>query len=269
MLWHDPDQSGHRQGLLIDFDYASKISHQADGDYSLGHRTVSHPCQVSTLHGINNPPVMQGTGPFMAYEVLFSADNQHIKQKPAHDLESMFYVLLFICTCFMGPDRRKRTVEEFQQLSSMPILRWFERHKRYRELADLKFSHLSTFSQHFKSKITPYFLDLWPLLEGLWDILFPPPPGMSSDAPRSLVACCGTHDKLLEAFRTSYKSLPEADAHEAPGAAPSAAPDAHNDLSPFSVLPWVVRSRKRSGENTPPSPTGSASKRIHPMVPTS
>jgi len=34
----------------------------------------------------------------MSIEVLHHAGDKQIKQKPTHDLESIFYVLLYICT---------------------------------------------------------------------------------------------------------------------------------------------------------------------------
>jgi hypothetical protein len=94
----------------------------------------------------------------------------------------------------------------------MPIELWFKYVSRFKDLADIKFSHLDNFEQRFQAKIAPYFKDLWPLLVKFWNVLFPAPPGSGPDRSwASLMNCLATHDKVLKVFRESYASLPEPD----------------------------------------------------------
>ena len=45
----------------------------------------------------------QGTPPFMAIEALLAGKNDDFAHLPHHDLESILYVILFICTFTLGP----------------------------------------------------------------------------------------------------------------------------------------------------------------------
>ena len=52
----------------------------------------------------------------MSIEVLHNAGNKEIKQRPTHDLESIFYVLLYICTLYKGPDDLKRSAADLEEM---------------------------------------------------------------------------------------------------------------------------------------------------------
>jgi len=76
---------GTLRGLLIDYDYAVSIE-RASSTESVGERT--------------------GTLPFMAIGRL--KEKPDFPHKYFHDLESMFYVLCWICTLYDGPRFKKR-----------------------------------------------------------------------------------------------------------------------------------------------------------------
>ncbi|KAJ7628509.1 hypothetical protein FB45DRAFT_1059256 [Roridomyces roridus] len=75
--------SAPRRGIIIDFDYALIMDPNASTHkVAIGHRT--------------------GTLPFMAIDVLIHGGKLP-KHEPRHDLESMLYVLIWICLHYAGP----------------------------------------------------------------------------------------------------------------------------------------------------------------------
>jgi hypothetical protein len=138
----------------------------------------------------------------MSIEVLYSAENGDIRQKPCHDLESIFYVILYICTFFDGPG-----VKGYREVESIPMKFWFEGDMTFHAMGDMKFGQISHFEERFVSNIQPYFKDLISCLRAIFNGLFPP----SSDGHRNLGKCVGTHDDMIAALRTAYDSLPGSD----------------------------------------------------------
>jgi len=152
---------------------------------------------------------MQGTGPFMAIEVLDTAGKSQIKQTPAHDLESVFYVLLYICLLFKGPGNMTRTKEDLQEYPSMAINTWFDLYPRFRDLADVKRGQLASFERRFLNKFAPYFHNLRTCVVALWDVIFPPVHVIPGQEPlRDVMSCSATHTKVLEILRDTYNKLP-------------------------------------------------------------
>ncbi|KAH8109272.1 hypothetical protein DFH11DRAFT_1881375 [Phellopilus nigrolimitatus] len=93
-----------RKAFLIDFDYAIDLLEQML-DHAKGNRT--------------------GTLPFMAIEVLQSHKNGKPKHAHAyyHDLESVFYVLCWLCTVLEGPYNKERDSDNFD-FESSEITKW-------------------------------------------------------------------------------------------------------------------------------------------------
>jgi hypothetical protein len=213
LLWHDPDVNrNHRRGLLIDYDYAEELD--INGDFSLGTRTVSFTITCTSVVTQPTNVKIQGTGPFMSIEVLHNAGDKQIKQKPSHDLESIFYVLLYICTFFKGPDGMRRNHVDLEEMSSVAINDWFVMHKRFRDLADKKKGQLSQFETRFLNRFPSYFRDLRTCMNDLWNVLFPTPIGVADNLIRDLSSCVATHDGMLEVLRIAYDQLPGEDVVE-------------------------------------------------------
>ena len=154
----------------------------------------------------------------MSIEVLHHAGDKQIKQKPAHNLESVFYVLLYICTLYKGPDDLKRSAADLEEMSSVAINDWFVMQKRFRDLADKKKGQLSQFETCFLRRFPPYFYDLHICLSHLWDVLFPSPTGEADDPKRDLSLCVATHEGMLEVLHVIYtdKDVVTADPASAP-----------------------------------------------------
>jgi hypothetical protein len=190
----------------------------------------------------------------MAIEVLNHAGNAQIKQKPTHDLESIFYVLLYICTLYKGPDATKRSLQDLDEMSSVPINGWFVMHKRFRDLADKKKGQLSQFETRFLRRFPPYFDDLRTCMSRLWDVLFPSPTGEADDPKRDLLSCAGTHEGMSEVLHAIYNQLPYEDAVETDPASSEAKAKKRTADDDGEVR----RTKQHTTQDASPQPGGSA-----------
>ena len=127
-----------RKGLLIDVDYAIFYDPSETRTVHKGHRT--------------------GTIPFMAREIL--RDGAKAKHRPTHDLESVFYVLLWICSNYSRPNN---AIRNNPRQKHRPILSWVNTRASLEEISDTKAGHISSDAQ-FTTRIldyfAPYFEDL-------------------------------------------------------------------------------------------------------------
>jgi hypothetical protein len=122
--------------------------------------------------------------------------------QPHHDLESILYVILYICTYFKGPGVM-RTATDFPELRSVPLERCF-RNDGIRDIGRCKIALMSTFKTSILPKFTPYWADFTPFVQRLIETCFPSMPDFSNGL---------THDSMLiilrEAYDTIEESLPE------------------------------------------------------------
>jgi hypothetical protein len=121
MLSPSMDEAEHNQGLLVNFDYAlfleqlvrhlslyeqspqeeqspeEEQSPQSDGKFH---------CTVSILEYMNNISFNGLTGNFTIHVHSTYVPNSSVEHSEKHDLESIFYNLLYICTMCQGPGKR-------------------------------------------------------------------------------------------------------------------------------------------------------------------
>ena len=94
----------------------------------------------------------------MAREVL--RDGSKVENRPTHDLESLFYVFLWICSNYAGPNN---AVREDTGRKNMPIMMWVDTVSTLDQISDTKAGHISS-DEHFSKRIldhyAPYFEDL-------------------------------------------------------------------------------------------------------------
>ena len=64
----------------------------------------------------------QGTLPFMAIEALITDRNDNFAHFPHHDLESILYVILYICTFTNGPNSPRL---DFETPDALAMKSWF------------------------------------------------------------------------------------------------------------------------------------------------
>ncbi|KAJ6449718.1 hypothetical protein C8R47DRAFT_1230544 [Mycena vitilis] len=161
----------HRRGLLIDMDYAVVLNSDGKrGPAAIGHRT--------------------GTLPFMAIDVL-AANGDLVEHEARHDLESLLYVLLWVCIHYAGPCNVER--QNFDIHNS--YLKAWVRGESYDTIGVWKFGimgHLPFWRNYMLDNFAPYFEPLKPCASA-WRQLW---------ADSKL-----THDAVLDVLQTALPSL--------------------------------------------------------------
>lgn len=104
-------------------------------------------------------PGMTGTKVFMAIGALLGEHHS-----PMHDLESFFWVILWICFHWNGSGKKRRSVKEFEDWNTNPI----------KELAKLKMGQVSKrIFDTVEDSFTAYCKRLFPCLKELHEVMFP------------------------------------------------------------------------------------------------
>ena len=135
----------------------------------------------------------------MALEVLRAEGVS--SHRPKHDLESFFYVLLFICMKYKGPGT-KRTDDDLAHFQSFGIKEWFLWDATFKQLADSKVSQMTRFDRSFITKLDPYFNDLKNCLTSLYNAVF---------STRNLWDNTAEHQTMLNILQETYNELPDED----------------------------------------------------------
>lgn len=134
----------------------------------------------------------------MAIELLVSKES--IFHKPRHDLESIFFVFVYICTNLSGPGA-PRPVQELRELKSLPIASWFNSASSLQRLGLDKLGDVMLFEERIIPYFSPYFQDLKPCANKLCKLFFPT---MSSLLRPEAVL----HDAVIKVFDDTLKQLP-------------------------------------------------------------
>lgn len=136
----------------------------------------------------------------MAIEVLRKNGSQ-FQHKPKHDLESLFYVLIYICTNLKGPRNMVRTkAEVLKEHSSVPLYDWFDMDASFRSLGRTKAGQFDTFQESILDKFSPYFADLAPCVMKLFRAFFP--------SGKEWDNSCISHAKMIAIFEETLLQLP-------------------------------------------------------------
>jgi hypothetical protein len=105
-------------------------------------------------------------------------------KKICHDLESIFYVLIWVCSHMEGPETER---SDPHSLESLPVREWCSMNVDLRTLGLIKLSHLAYFEDSILRHFTPYWNDFKPYLRQLksafWptSTMFPNPNNMTSE----------------------------------------------------------------------------------------
>jgi serine/threonine protein kinase len=172
-------ENKHRRGLLIDFEYAARLSEE----YAM------------------TPGLRTGTLPFMSIELLIS--RLPVFHKARHDLESVFFVFIYLCTNLSGP-QVPRPLHELQELRSLPIASWFNPASSMERLGADKLSAMALIDQRIIPYFSEYFEDLKPCALDLYRAIYP---SLSSLVQPTDIS----HDAIIRIFDNTLENLPEVD----------------------------------------------------------
>jgi hypothetical protein len=168
----------------------------------------------------------------MAIEVLRHADSQAIIQKPNHDLESIFYVLLCFCLRYDGPHGQRAN------LGPMPVDKFYLANESYDSLATWKTGVLFEYEDRVLRHIPPYFADLKECLRQLFDRVFCPRQGAGPNGDvvvlRAFHKNDATHDAMLEVLENTLAQLPDVDT------VPPRTSAGKRSAEPFRFIPYTA-----------------------------
>lgn len=132
----------------------------------------------------------------MAIEALlvFSPNFIH---KPQHDLESMLYIILYVCTVVWGPGLLLN--ESDISTMSLPIRTWFS-NDDIREIAYRKLAHLECYDHSILPNLAPYWHDFAPFVEDLIVSCFPVKPRLPNEMQ---------YERVLQILEKAYDTVEE------------------------------------------------------------
>ena len=86
--------------------------------------------------------IIQGTPPFMAVDLMLHQEkpDNPFQHELRHDLESILYVILWICTSMEGPGIERRVEDPL--FMNLPLRKWFDKNADIRDLGYAKLGHI-------------------------------------------------------------------------------------------------------------------------------
>ena len=138
----------------------------------------------------------QGTPPYMAIEALLETNPAFI-HKPQHDLESILYIILYICTFVRGPGL---LLYNLNMPSALPPLRTWFSNNRIREIGYRKLAHLQCYDIAILPNFTPYWHDFAPFVEDMIIACFP----VNAWLPSEL-----QYERVLTILKKAYSAVKE------------------------------------------------------------
>src|ERR1700733_13885162 len=134
----------------------------------------------------------------MAIELLVSSDA--IYHRAHHDLESVFFVLIYLGTNLKGPGT-VCPLSELRDIPSLPIASWFDPAASLQRVGADKISSMILFEQRILSYFSPYFEDLKPCVVQFFKAIYPDLSLLVS--PRDT-----SHDDIIKILHDTLQQLP-------------------------------------------------------------
>jgi hypothetical protein len=131
----------------------------------------------------------------MAIEALLTTNGSFI-HKPCHDLESIIYIIIFICTFVSGPGLPICRPE-----ASLPIRTWFCGHNT-KVIGSRKLADLQDYDVAILPYFTPYWHDFIPFVKDLIIACFP----VSVRLPNEF-----QYEEVLRILKKAYNTVREPD----------------------------------------------------------
>lgn len=142
----------------------------------------------------------------MAIESLSSKLPSNFSHDVRHDLESLFYVIIALCTYTTKPGLLRDHIPDAFE-SSVCLNEWWNQAHSRRQLARIKASMVSAISLNITSRFPAYWNDFHCVIEGLQKALWP------DGGYVELSTNQATHDKFLDVLtkaRDHFSQEPEA-----------------------------------------------------------
>jgi len=162
----------------------------------------------------------------MAIEALLNPTFVH---KPQHDLESILYIILCICTFVPGPCLSP--YESDIARPSPPIRSWFSSDET-REIGCQKLAHLESYDTAILPNFAPYWRDFAPFVGDLIKACFPVTPRLPNEFQ---------YEQTLQVLKKAYDGVEES-CDRIPRAVPQA-----------SELELTVRAQRSKRPNSSPA----------------
>jgi hypothetical protein len=132
----------------------------------------------------------------MAIEALLEPNPTFI-HKPRHDLESILYIILYICTFIRGPGL---SLYRFNVPTAFPPLRTWFNDDMTREIGYRKVAHLQCYDIAILPNFAPYWCDFAPFVKELIVACFP----VSARLPSEL-----QYGRALRILEKAYRTVEE------------------------------------------------------------
>jgi hypothetical protein len=129
----------------------------------------------------------------MALEIMLRG-GKNFRHQLHHDLESIFYVLIWVCCHMEGPE------VERDDPYSLPIREWCNMNLKLAKIGLIKLSHLANFEDSILKHFTPYWQDFKPFMRELKSAFWPE----SFETPNSI-----TSDVMLSILKKAAASIHE------------------------------------------------------------
>jgi hypothetical protein len=140
----------------------------------------------------------------MALDALRCDVGSDFTHQPKHDLESLFYVLITLCTYTDAPGCLRSSIPGSDELS-VCLNEWFATSDHH-VLARCKGALLSSFHEYVLRRLPPYWNDFHPVLLALHSVLWPKECAVLNQPNAA------THDAFLEVLtkaRETYRERQE------------------------------------------------------------
>jgi hypothetical protein len=164
----------------------------------------------------------------MAIEILLEK-GQTFHHHPRHDLESVLFVIIWLCSHMEGPEVERKDVAD------LAVRKWSNMKLTLRELGHIKLAHIEDAERTLLPEFTPYWEDFKPFVLKLIRAFFPVRASeRNSIDPDTMVS-------ILEEA--------EKDVKEPPSSGPSVEPaDVETELHEYNVLKYGKNYRQGQEE---------------------